>query len=207
MKQIKLFSIVLMATLVLSACGSSFSVGPQDGLTSSTESLPVATQLLIGTLKLDGTEQDITSEQATELLPLWQVYGDLLTSNTAAQEEIDGLVKQIQATLTNEQTQVIEDMNLTQQDVFALIQENGGGINQASQSSRSSSNQSSGAGFGPLDGGMPMDTPPDGMSMGDQSSSDGDSSQTVADQSPMSNGVPSTLVDTLVELLKSKAGL
>jgi hypothetical protein len=77
---------------------------------------------VVGTLQLEGTEQAVTSEQAQELLPMWQVYQDISNSSTAAQSEIDGLVEQIQETMSAGQMQAITVMNLTQQDVSATIQ-------------------------------------------------------------------------------------
>lgn len=209
MKYFLLMTLILL-TLILTACGTASS-GPQAGSGTSADSLPIATQLLIGTMKLDGMEQDVTAEKAAELLPLWQVYSELLTSDIAAQEEIDGLVEQIQETMTDKQMQVIEDMALTQQDVIAAMQESGGGMNQASQSRSSSSSGSSSGGFAPPDGGMAMGAPPDGGEMvggvpiAGQSSSGGDSSTTEAVQGPMGGGVPSALIDALIELLQSKA--
>jgi hypothetical protein len=207
MKKLLITTLILLM-LTLTACSASDS--PATASISSTDSLPIATQLLLGTMKLDGTEQDVTAEQAAKLLPFWQVYSELLTSDIAVQEEIDGLVTQIQETMTSEQIQSIEDMALTQQDVIAAMQESGGGMSQAQQSSSSGSGSSSG-GFAPPDGGMAMGAPPDGgeiaggVPIASQSSSGGDSSATEAIQDPMGGGVPSALIDALIELLQSKA--
>jgi len=202
-----LITTLILCLLTLTACGSA-SNGPQTGPASSSVSLPVTTQLLAGTMKLDGTEQDVTAEQAAELLPLWQVYGELLTSDAAAQEEIDGLVDQIRETMTEEQMQAISDMSLTQQDVFALMQEKGSGVIQSAQSSGS---QNSSGFAGPPDGGMPMGAPLDegmagGMPSGSQTSSGSDSTAARTDQGQAGGGVPSALIEALVEMLKSKAG-
>ncbi len=202
--------ITTLMILILTAC-SSASNSPQVDYATSAGSLPTVTQLLVGTMKLNGTAQDVTAKQATELLPLWQVYSELLTSDTAAQEEIDGLVKQIQETMTDEQMQAIQDMDLTQRDVFALMQQNSGGTNRTSQSS-SSSSQSNGAGFGPPDGGMPMGAPPDGggvpggANFQSQSSSGSNSTTTGSGQGQIRSGIPSTLIQALVEMLQSKVG-
>jgi hypothetical protein len=209
MKKLPITTLILLM-LTLTACGTASS-GPQAGSGTSADSLPIATQLLIGTMKLDGMEQDVTAEQAAELLPLWQVYSELLTSDIAAQEEIDGLVEQIQETMTDKQMQAIEAMALTQQDVMAAMQENGGGMNQASQSESNSSSGSSSGGFAPPDGGMAMGAPPDegggmpgGMSAANDSTSGSDSSTTETSQGPMGGGVPSALIEALIELLQSK---
>ena len=83
-----------------------------------TQSLPPAESLLIGTLKLQGTGNAVTATQAAALVPLWQAYAQLTSSNTAAQAEIDAVVTQIQTTLTPAQVQAITAMQLTRRDMF-----------------------------------------------------------------------------------------
>jgi hypothetical protein len=124
MKKTLLITFTLFA-LILTACAASGGTA-QAGSTNRTNTpLPMAEVLLIGTLKLDGTSNAVTAKQATDLLPLWQVYKDLSASSNAAQEEIDALVQQVQDTLTPEQMQAIIDMKLTRQDVFATMQQLG----------------------------------------------------------------------------------
>jgi TolA-binding protein len=164
MKKTFLFALLIFA-LALTACSGTASAD-QASSTQASAALPTATQLVIGTLKLEGTEQAVTSEQAKDLLVMWQVYQDLNSSDTAAQEEIDGLVEQIQETMTSEHMKAISAMNLTQQDIFALMQEQGVGMGQVRQSSSSNNSNStqSGGGFTPPDGGM-AGGPPDGGGM------------------------------------------
>jgi hypothetical protein len=187
--------------------------------------MPMATKLIIGTFKLDGTEQDVTAEQAAELLPMWQVYSGLLTSDRAAQAEKDGLINQIQETMTDAQMKAIDDMNLSQQDVMALMQEKGLGMGMGggqglstdqiatAQALRQSNSGGGGGGFagGPPDGGggMPAGGPLDGggMPSGNQSSSGSNTNSSAAARGPMGGGVPSALIDALIEFLQSKAGL
>jgi hypothetical protein len=78
-------------------------------------SLPLAAQLAVGTLKLEGTDHAVTTQQAAQLLLLWQAYRTLSASDTAALVELEAIIQQIQATLTPEQTQAIEAMQLTRQ--------------------------------------------------------------------------------------------
>ena len=80
--------------------------------------LPLAESLLVGTLKLQGTSNAITATQAATLVPLWQAYAQLTSSNTAAQAEVDAVVSQIQTTLTPAQVSAITAMKLTSQDMF-----------------------------------------------------------------------------------------
>ena len=88
------------------------------GARNLTQPLPVAENLLIGTLKLQGTSNALTASEAASLVPLWQAYAQLTSSNTAAPAEIDAVVTQIQQTLTPAQVQAITAMKLTRKDVF-----------------------------------------------------------------------------------------
>jgi hypothetical protein len=129
MKKIILYCIMLFSVLTLVACGgvSKTTTTASDGTPSANTAgeLPLSTQLLIGTLELEGTDLAVDAQQASELLPLWQAYNELMTSQTAAQAEIDAVVAQIQDAMTPQQVQAITDMKLTQQDEFSLMQELG----------------------------------------------------------------------------------
>jgi hypothetical protein len=126
MKSKFVLPLLLISILILSACGSRAGNSTSTAQSNSnTQGLPLPEKLAIGTLKLEGTASAITSAQASDLLPLWQVYSSLIASDTAAQEEKDALVQQIQETMTKEQVQAIENMNLTQRDVFASMQQLG----------------------------------------------------------------------------------
>ena len=223
MKKILLATLTIL-TLILTACSAS-STTPQAGPTTQEVTLPLATQLIVGTFKLEGTSQAVTTEQAKELLPMWQVYQDLLTSDTAAQEEVDGLVEQIQETMTAEQTQAITDMKLTQRDIFTLMQEKGLGLggeqrnNSGGNSTGNGNNSGGNGGFTPPDGGgFPAGGPPDGGGFpggdfpgGNQSrnNSNGNSqsgTDTTTTAKPQINAA-AVLLDPLIEFLNQKAGL
>lgn len=201
MNKITLISITLLA-LILTACGAQATQAAPTQSELNTES-----KLILGTLKLEGTEQAVTAEQATELVIYWQVYQEISQSDTAAQEEVDGLLKQIEGTMSTEQMQAIETLGLTQRDVMTLMQEKGLMAAMPARSDSSDSTSSSGGGFTPPDGGMPMGAggPPDmgvGPMMGGTSSTDSSSS------SAISTGTNSTslLIDALIEYLQGIAG-
>jgi hypothetical protein len=121
--------VILVMTLV--ACGAkSNNSASQNGSSNSpvanatpgarnftNQPLPLAESLVVGTFKLEGTPNAITPAQATALVPLWQAYAQLTSSNTAAQAEIDSVVSQIQSTMTSQQLQAITAMKLTRQDL------------------------------------------------------------------------------------------
>ncbi len=94
----------------------------------STDALPVETQLILGTLLLEGTDQAVDAKQAAALLPLWEQWHDMNRSNAAAQGDRDTLLAQIQSAMTEGQIQAIAAMNLTQQDILDYIEKNGVGF-------------------------------------------------------------------------------
>ena len=186
--------------LLLTACGST-----QTDLPQSSDSLPISTQLMLGTLQLEDTDQAVTGEQAKALLPMWQVYQTLTSSGSAAQAEIDGLVEQIQETMTAEQMQTMAAMNLSQQDVFTSIQEQGMGMGQTQGSNVTSQNN---AGFSPPDAGLSGGAPPDGGMGGTGPIVGAEQGQeTEAGTGANRNvGVATVLIDELIHLLEQKAG-
>jgi hypothetical protein len=112
------FPLLVILAIVLSAC-SSQSTGTS--IPSANNDLPIETLLAVGTRKLDGTDQEVSVEQAEKLVLYWQVYKELSQSETAAQAEIDGLIAQIEETMTDDQMQAITDLSITQQDVLASM--------------------------------------------------------------------------------------
>lgn len=83
------------------------------------DALTIKNQLLLGTLRLEDTNQAIAGEQAAALVPLWKAYAALTASGTAATEEIESVQDQIVEAMTGEQVAAIVDMRLTN----ALLQE------------------------------------------------------------------------------------
>src|SRR5512147_1964522 len=123
----RLFFPLLLTSLTLAACGApKATANPSTGAGDpAARTLARLSQEAIGTFKLEGTAQAVTAKQAAELLPLWQVYESLSQSDTAAQAEVDALVEQIQQSMTKDQMQAIQAMNLTPQDLFAVMREQG----------------------------------------------------------------------------------
>ena len=191
-------SITLLA-LTLTACASSTGTpasAPSGG--PGAMELPAQTKLVLGTINLEETDYPITSEQAVELLPMFYVLQDLNDSDTAAQEEIDGLVAQIQETLTAEQTQAIDGMSLSMRDVFAISQGSSG-------STSSSDAESATSAGGPPD--MGAGAPPDmgGMPGGGMQSTGTTSASSDTSAAPvMDTSTPSALFDAVIALLQKK---
>ncbi|MFZ5909372.1 MAG: hypothetical protein ACOYYU_05095 [Chloroflexota bacterium] len=209
----KAISLIILTGLVLSLVACAGNAGQA---TPDTDGLPIASQLIVGTFRLEGTELAVTPEQAADLLVLWQVYVDLGESDAAAQAEIDALVEQVQVTMTAEQVDAILDMQIGQQDVFAVMLEQGGmGSNAEAGSGSTSVASGGGGGFAPPDGGMGGSpdggggAPPDGGMMPDGgaggTASAGQGGETEAGAGPAGSvGVPTALVEALIRLLEQK---
>lgn len=162
MKKTIFFTIIL--TLLLAACGSNTEPATEasagTGFAPSAQELPLATNLAVGTLKLENTDLAVAPDQAADLLPLWQVFNNLSSSDSAAPEEVTAVTEQIQETMTSEQLQAIDDMGLTGQDIFATMQELG--LVNAPQVNASGTPQAGGRFSGGFSGGFPSGGPPDG---------------------------------------------
>ena len=202
----KVYILSSLFVLLLTACSAS---SARTAIGSTNTDLPIATQLAVGTLKLAGTDQAVTSDQAKELVVYWEAYRDLSQSQTAAQAEIDGLVAQIQETMTTDQIQAIAEMNISQKDVFASVQ----GVNVTTSNSNASSikvsSSSSGgagmpAGVPPADGGG---APPDGgmpSDLGGAASASGtnQAQSTQAGSGLATTSVPSALIEAVIQSLQ-----
>jgi hypothetical protein len=222
MKQTTLILFTILA-LTLTACGAPASAVPvtasQTG--SAAGNLSGPTLIILGSLKLDGTDQAITPQQAKDLLPLWQVYKEVSTSDTAAQAEVDALVKQIEETMTPEQMTTIQGMNITPQDSFAVMQQlglgMGGGRQSGNSGNTSSSRQGNGGNFfvGP-GGGVPPGAGGGGdrggftaQSTGGQGFSPEQMATAQASRSQRTGGnnfMISGLLDALIQYLQKLAG-
>ena len=126
-KKILLLTGVLLSTILLAACSKSTNQSNTSNNNSANSnqagtSLSQVNLLLVGTLKLENTAQAVTKDEAAQLLPLWQAYRSLSTSQTSADAEVEALLKQIQSTMTTSQVQAIQAMNLTSTDMVSLMQ-------------------------------------------------------------------------------------
>jgi hypothetical protein len=207
MKKWKLVSIVIGLVLVLTACGST-----QSSNASATAStmLSLEEQLLVGTLKLESTTLAVSTEQADQLLPLWETLQSMASSGTAASQEVDAVVSQIESTMSPEQFSSITAMNLTQQDLAAAVRDTG-----ASTTSSSSTRTTNPGSLQPQSGaGAPGGgNPPTDMGAGIPDSTGGQSAgqtqtgsaQAITSQSSgTTNQVTTVLIQTLIELLQKK---
>ena len=129
-RRIALLGSVLLVTIsLLTACGGTPATptpAPTSALSEDYEdALSTRNQLLLGTLRLQGTAQQLTAAQAQALLPLWQAFKTLTSSETTAAEETTAVLNQIQSTLTAAQVQAVVDLKLTNADLTAWYAEQG----------------------------------------------------------------------------------
>jgi hypothetical protein len=221
-KSILVLSILAMLA-VMAACSKTTTTQTKNGPGGSSAPLSTASMLVIGTFKLEGTDLAVTSAQATQLLPLWQTLKALSNSNTAADEEINALVDQINGVMTTQQMAKITAMKLTQQDVMSLMSQVGVSPNGATSSAGTTTpmalngfaggnNAQGGAGGGGA-GGPPAGGPQGGGGAGGPPSGGGDpgilggngaASTTPQAVRQLPNQVPAPLLNALIELLQIK---
>jgi hypothetical protein len=79
-------------------------------------------KLLIGTIRLEGTKNELNPEQAKVLYPLWVKMEATMANMVSTTNDINAITIQIQSTMTMEQLKAINDMNLTDQDLTTLLQ-------------------------------------------------------------------------------------
>ncbi len=233
MKRTNISTCIAIAALALglTACGganpSSAGTANPDRLNSNYDkALPVETQLVLGTLKLEGTPQAVEPAMAAQLIPLYTLLQQLTGSGSAAQAEIDAVLEQIQATMTTDQIHAIAEMKLTQTAMADYF----GGAGRFSASGTRTPGAASGAngpegGFIVEGGGPPAGfeggAPPAGFEGGPGgggagASGNGGSSlnqnqiatlraQRTGTPGFQGSGTPSFLINQLIQLLEKKA--
>jgi len=93
--------------------------------TSYTGALDASSQLMLGMLKLEGTDNAITAEQARTMLQVMQsLQGQVLKSDA----ERNAVWANIEAQLTPAQSSAIADLHLTQDDLQTWTRDNGQGM-------------------------------------------------------------------------------
>lgn len=90
--------------------------------TSYIGALNASSQLMLGMLRLEGTENAVTPEQAKTLLLLWQALSGRVLQSDA---ERNAVLAYIETQMTPAQLQAIATMRLTQNDLLARISEGG----------------------------------------------------------------------------------
>ncbi|MBL8096501.1 MAG: hypothetical protein JNL73_20160 [Anaerolineales bacterium] len=124
----------ILTAAVLSACAAPAPAAPVESAaayvsanldTSYENALSARNQLALGTLNLAGTPAAVSPEQAAALLPLWQAVRATSQSGGGSQTEVNALLTQIEAGLTEAQLTAIRAQGLTQTDLQDWATANG----------------------------------------------------------------------------------
>jgi hypothetical protein len=128
-RNLTLLFVLMVLAVSAAACSSTSAGGASTAFpTAGTPgvlpgiSLDSTSRLALGTLLLEDTQLAVQEQQAAELLPLWQVYLNLSSSDTAAQVEMDGLQAQIRSTMMAEQLATIDEMQVDETDMRQLLE-------------------------------------------------------------------------------------
>ena len=223
MKKLHLVTILLVLGLALTACGAAAGPSTADssngssantGASGSSNPLPISgtpavglagLQLAAGMLKLDGTSNAVTAQEATKLLPLWQSLQTTESStlpqggtqaapgtrpNAAMMQQIASQIQTIESAMPPVQIQAITSMNLSRQDIFAAFQQAGitmGGFGQGGGF------RQNGGTFTP-----PQGTPPAARTPGAFSGNGG--------RQGFGGFLPPAVVSGIIKYLQTKAG-
>lgn len=142
MKNFTTFIMVLLLSFSLAACGAPTQSGGETPQPAASEGTPtpyvdaylstdytdfanLRNQLAFGTLKLEGSEQAVTPEQAKILVPLWQAIVALSGDETTAAEELTAVQNQVAEAMTPMQLEAIAAMQITNTDLNAFYAEHG----------------------------------------------------------------------------------
>ena len=132
MKRIYILLVVLVIVSMLTACGSKDQKAEPANTNDPAKinyeydgALSSRLLLALGTLKLAETSVPITSDQAPQMLMLWQALESLTQSGTSAEAEVNAILTQIDQEFTTDQAVAINAMSLTQEDLQTWAQTNG----------------------------------------------------------------------------------
>lgn len=223
MIQLLLAGVMMLSLAACSSTGSKSSTTTAAAGAQGAVSLQL--KLAMGTLKLEGTAQAVTAQQAKDLLFLWKAVKSLSSSSTVSTTEMEALYKQIESTMTGEQVSAINGMSLTREEMSALAQQygvqfggfaGGGGAAVAGTQTAGTTGNNAGQMMG---GGMPPDMgagglPAGGMpaggfpgESGSQRSSGSSSAarSTRVAASGMSGAASNPFLDVLIKLLTERA--
>ncbi len=210
-KIISFIALIISAAAILSGCSTTTTTPA----VSSGSGLSTASKLALGTLKLEGTGNAVTASQASQLLTLWQGYQSLTNTDTTAAVELEALVSQIEGSLTSQQVQAIQAMNLSEQSLSEALSTLGGNTaaSSASGTPQASTSGSASASAGGPGGGMPGGAPPSGgdsvsAMLGNTSGGTTSQSTPAATQSASVSSaaqVSPRLLQAVIQLLESRS--
>jgi hypothetical protein len=125
-------SLMTFLLTVLTACGNLEFEDYPDGtpepptaalIAPESGAMPLESQLILGTLMLEGTDLRVSAQQAAVLLPLWQEWHDLNRNAAPSPADREALLAKIQSAMTPEQLETIAAMEPTWEKFIAFWEE------------------------------------------------------------------------------------
>lgn len=177
--------------------------------TNYTNAVTADLQLALGILKLEGTANQVDSNTAANLLPLWKAMQALSSSDTTAPAELNAIVKQLVSGMSTTQLQAIAAMQLTSTDLAQVSSPAKTASTTASAGTAVDTNlpadmgANGGAGGPPSGGTMPAGNPPTGSSTGSSTASNSTSSS--SGQSTAHLSTSGQVYAMVVQLLTKRA--
>lgn len=222
MKQINylIYLFTIITLLTAAACGTaSSSMGSADAVPFNADStrgkLTQIQRLALGIIKLEDSNLPLTSEQAGQLVVLWKAMRNITSETNAVEAEKTALIKQIQGTLTGDQQQAIEALDLdssAMSEVAAMLGiQLGGGMGSLTEEQLATRQAAmSSAGFDPgAQGGVPGGggPPVGGGMMGEMGGFPGqrDSASAGMPDPASGLGLPDQLVEALIQFLLERS--
>ena len=129
MKKMSIIITILLGLIVMAGCSLPFIGGSKAAVPANAANpqgqfdpakMPVEQKLGYAILKMEGTPNAISADQAKTMLPLWQALKSLSTNANTTDTEINALYGQMKDTLNPAQTAEIEKISWTQSDLQAL---------------------------------------------------------------------------------------
>jgi hypothetical protein len=182
--------------------------------TSYTGALDASSQLMLGMLKLEGTDNAVTAKQADAMMRVMQsLQGQVLKSDA----ERNAVWANIEAQLTPAQSSAIANLHLTQDDLQTWTRDNGQAMGAAPQGMPGGAGPQGTPGAGPGQGGTrPQGTPgartgqggagPQGTP-GAGSGQGGTRPQGAAGGTGAGTGQSNVLLGALIRLLTQRSGV
>ncbi len=247
-----LIAATIITLLFLSACGAAPAVSSDtaattapaaDAVTNATASLntdfddaaSIEQQLLVGILKLEGSENALTTDQASQMLPLWQSLNmgggrgmgnggqpgnadaqstpQTPAENAPAAVDTDTVLSQIQGLLTSAQIEAISAMQISNAAVASYISDNALSMQPGNGGPQGGNQQQ---GTSPADDasqGQPQGNPPDGSGNGNgQGGPQGgpgaqaDGTLAAPNDGQMPDMSTNVLLNAVIQLLQQKTG-
>jgi hypothetical protein len=121
----------ISANAPVAAANSSVPPGSVALSTDYDDALPLADQLLLGTVLLEGTSNAVDARTAARLLPLWQNAAQMERDPNASDQDIAARMDQIKSAMTPAQIQAIAAMRLTRAKLASTLRQMGAADPQA----------------------------------------------------------------------------